>query len=97
MVTGIVQKWLDRAEQIRSQLSVPLGFNDSRHDALLALMEWVERGNAPSDIIASEFNFTNPERQSITLYRQRPICVYPRKAVWDRTGAQDDASSWSCR
>lgn len=77
--------------------SVPLGFNDSRHDALLALMEWVERGNAPSEIIASEFNFTNPERQSITLYRQRPICVYPRKAVWDRTGAQDDASSWSCR
>ena len=77
--------------------SVPLGFNDSRHDALLALIAWVESGDTPSRIIASEFNFTDPERQAITLYRQRPICVYPRKAEWDGRGPQDDASSWSCK
>ena len=77
--------------------SVPLGFNDSRHDALLALMAWVERGDAPSEIVASAFNFTDSERQKITLYRQRPICVYPRKAEWDGKGPQNDASSWSCR
>ncbi|KAI1340268.1 tannase and feruloyl esterase [Xylariaceae sp. FL0016] len=76
--------------------SVPLGFNDSRHDALLALMDWVENGTVVSQLIASEFNFTDDTGQNITLYRQRPICVYPQTAKWDGKGNQDDASSWSC-
>ncbi|RYP51897.1 hypothetical protein DL768_002865 [Monosporascus sp. mg162] len=76
--------------------SVPLGFNDSRHDALLALMNWVENGNAPYELVASEFNFTDATRQNIVVHRQRPICMYPRVAVWDERGSRDDASSWGC-
>lgn len=77
--------------------SVPLGFNDSRHDALLALMEWVERGRAPDEIVASEFSFTDAAGQAVALYRQRPVCAYPRVAVWDEgRGPQDDAESWRC-
>ncbi|KAH9897274.1 Tannase/feruloyl esterase [Xylariomycetidae sp. FL2044] len=76
--------------------SVPLGFNDSHHDALLALMDWVENGNAVSQIIASEFNFTDDTNQALVLYRQRPICMYPSVAEWDRKGEQNNASSWAC-
>ncbi|KAI2629541.1 tannase and feruloyl esterase [Hypoxylon sp. NC1633] len=76
--------------------SVPLGYSDSRHDALLALMDWVENGNAVSEIIASEFNFTDATLQRIVLYRQRPICAFPQTATWDGQGPQDDASSWRC-
>ncbi|KAI1414775.1 tannase and feruloyl esterase [Hypoxylon sp. FL1857] len=76
--------------------SVPLGYNDSAHDALLALMDWVEKGNAVSQIIASEFNFTDSTLQTIVMYRQRPICPYPQTARWDGQGSQNDASSWKC-
>ncbi|KAI1107948.1 tannase and feruloyl esterase [Jackrogersella minutella] len=77
--------------------SVPLGYNDTKHDALLALMDWVENGNSVSQIIASEFNFTDTTYQTIVMYRQRPICPYPQMAVWDGHGPQNDASSWRCR
>ncbi|XDG06965.1 hypothetical protein ABKA04_006580 [Annulohypoxylon sp. FPYF3050] len=77
--------------------SVPLGNNDSHHDALLALMDWVEKGNTVSHIIASEFNFTDATLQNIVMYRQRPICPYPQTAAWDGKGSQDDASSWQCK
>ena len=35
-----------------SVYSVP-GFTDAKHDALLALMEWVENGTAPDEIVAT--------------------------------------------
>ncbi|KAI0817065.1 Tannase/feruloyl esterase [Xylaria sp. FL0064] len=79
-----------------SAWSVPLGLNDSRHDALLALMDWVEKGKEVSQIIASEFNFTDATQQNIVLYRQRPLCVYPKTAKWNGKGNQNDAASWSC-
>ncbi|KAI0508673.1 Tannase/feruloyl esterase [Xylaria bambusicola] len=80
-----------------SAWSVPLGFNDSRHDALLALIDWVEKGREVSQIIASEFNFTDSTRQNIALYRQRPLCVYPKTAQWNGKGNQNDAASWRCQ
>ncbi|KAI1124671.1 Tannase/feruloyl esterase [Nemania abortiva] len=76
--------------------SVPLGFNDSRHDALMALMDWVEKGEEVSQIIASEFNFTDASLQNIVLHRQRPLCAYPKTAKWDGKGNQNDATSWKC-
>ncbi|KAI5923597.1 Tannase/feruloyl esterase [Camillea tinctor] len=79
-----------------SAWSVPLGFNDTQHDALLALMDWVENGNPVSKIIASEFNFTDSTMQNLVLYRQRPLCMYPRTAKWDGKGDQNIASSWEC-
>ncbi|RWA04672.1 hypothetical protein EKO27_g10435 [Xylaria grammica] len=79
-----------------SAWSVPLGFNDSRHDALLALMDWVEQGRGVTQIVASEFNFTDATLQKIVLYRQRPLCVFPKTAKWDGRGDQNVATSWSC-
>ncbi|KAI0444289.1 Tannase/feruloyl esterase [Xylaria telfairii] len=79
-----------------SAWSVPLGFNDSRHDALLALINWVEKGQEVSQIIASEFNFTYGNIQNIVLYRQRPLCMFPKTAKWNGKGNQNDATSWTC-
>ncbi|RYO82970.1 hypothetical protein DL766_007022 [Monosporascus sp. MC13-8B] len=76
--------------------SVPLGLNDCRHDALLALMDWVGNGNVPYELVASEFNFTDKTRPNIVVHRQRPICMYLHVAIWDERGSQDDASSWYC-
>ncbi|KAI0396045.1 tannase and feruloyl esterase [Xylariaceae sp. FL0594] len=73
-----------------------LGYNDARHDALLALMEWVENGRPVSHIVASEFNLTGASQQGLVLYRQRPLCPYPQKAKWDGRGNQNTAASWSC-
>ncbi|KAI1160481.1 Tannase/feruloyl esterase [Nemania serpens] len=79
-----------------SAWSVPLGLGDSQHDALLALMDWVENGQEVSQIIASEFNFTDAAKQNIVLYRQRPLCMFPKTAKWNGKGDQNSAASWSC-
>jgi feruloyl esterase len=71
--------------------SVP-GYEDAAHDILLALMEWTEKGTAPEQIIATKW-------QNDTLYdevlRQRPICPYPKQAMY-QGGDANDASNWKC-
>lgn len=75
--------------------SVP-GYKDKEHDALLALMDWVENGNAVSQIIATGFNFSDSTGQAVVMHRQRPLCAFPRTATYDGQGLQNDASSWQC-
>ncbi|KAI1818393.1 Tannase/feruloyl esterase [Poronia punctata] len=79
-----------------SAWSVPLGYDDVRHDALLALMDWVENGREVSQLIASEFNFTDITKQKMVLYRQRPLCPYPKTAQWSGRGDQNAAVNWRC-
>lgn len=73
--------------------SVP-GFRDARHDALLALMQWTEHGEAPDQIIATAWN--SQYNTSSGVLRQRPLCPFPAMANWDRRGDINEASSWSC-
>ncbi|ERS97077.1 feruloyl esterase [Sporothrix schenckii 1099-18] len=73
--------------------SVP-GFADAKHDALLALMEWTESGRAPDEIIATTWKTsTNPLSG---VLRQRPLCPYPKTAVWNKRSDVNKASSWHC-
>ncbi|EMC93577.1 hypothetical protein BAUCODRAFT_245995 [Baudoinia panamericana UAMH 10762] len=75
-----------------SVYSVP-GFTDAKHDALLALMAWVENGMAPDSIIATKWindTITN------TVLRQRPLCPYPQQAVYLGLGDPNEASNWQC-
>ncbi|KAL7628517.1 hypothetical protein AAE478_000032 [Parahypoxylon ruwenzoriense] len=73
--------------------SVP-GFADAAHDALLALVDWVENGAPVDQVIATTWNkSTDP---SSGVLRQRPICAYPAVSKWDGSGNMDDAASWSC-
>ncbi|KAI1386112.1 tannase and feruloyl esterase [Hypoxylon trugodes] len=74
--------------------SVP-GFRDPQHDALLALMEWVEGGKAVDQIIATTWH--NSTVPSSGVWKQRPLCPYPKKAVYDGFGDANKAHSWVCK
>ncbi|KAH7141858.1 feruloyl esterase B precursor [Dactylonectria macrodidyma] len=76
--------------------SVP-GFENAQHDVMLALMEWVENGTAPTQIIATKWENDDPEA---SIIRQRPLCMYPQRAKlreWlGHTMDSNAASSWVC-
>jgi feruloyl esterase len=59
-------------------------------DMLTALEEWVEKGKAPERIVASHLT-------AGVVDRTRPLCVYPRVAVYTGTGSTDDAANFNCR
>ena len=70
------------------------GFPDPEHDALMALMRWVEEGVAVDHIIATTWhNSTDP---ASGVLRQRPLCPFPKKAIYNGKGDVNDAGSWSC-
>jgi len=73
--------------------SVP-GFSDGRHDALLALMDWVEHGQAPESIVATKWK--NDTAESLVVERQRPLCPYPTQARYLGHGDVNEAGSWRC-
>ncbi|KAF2114574.1 tannase and feruloyl esterase-domain-containing protein [Lophiotrema nucula] len=75
----------------RNIYGVP-GFEDANHDAVLALMHWVEKGEAPKWITATKF--VN-ESIDLGVRRQRKLCPYPKTA---RLVGDDvhDAGSWEC-
>ncbi len=52
-----------------------------------ALQDWVEKDSAPGSI-------TLTSRDGSVSY---PICVYPRKAVWNASGSAKLASSYNCQ
>jgi pimeloyl-ACP methyl ester carboxylesterase len=52
-----------------------------------ALMDWVEKGVAPGEILLTS-------RDGRVSY---PLCVYPQKTTWNGNGPATLASSYSCR
>lgn len=70
------------------------GYQDAEHDVLLALMDWVENGNAPDSIIGTAYaNYTTED----VVTRQRPICAHPKQARFNGTGDPNNAASWTCQ
>jgi feruloyl esterase len=63
---------------------------DAKHDLLSALERWVEEGVAPNRIIASKV-------VNGVVTRTRPLCAYPKVAVYEGIGSTDDASNFRCR
>lgn len=63
---------------------------DARHDLLSALDSWVDKSIAPDSIIASRV-------VSGSTTRTRPLCPYPRKAVYQGSGSTDSADSFRCQ
>jgi len=53
-------------------------------------VKWVEQGIAPESIIGS--HLTNG-----IVDRTRPLCPYPKEAVYIGHGSVEDASSFACR
>src|SRR5262249_50393043 len=66
------------------------GVGPNQFDAQAALERWVEAGVAPEMIVASH-------RTNGTVDRSRPLCPYPKVAVYSGTGDTNDAANFSCR
>jgi feruloyl esterase len=65
------------------------GIGPDRNDAVTAVIDWVEKGKAPDQIIASKV--TNGQ-----VVRTRPLCPYPQVARYKGQGSIDDAANFSC-
>ena len=65
------------------------GIGPDRHDALSALIDWVEAEQAPDRILASKV--VDGE-----VVRTRPLCPYPQVARYTGQGSIDDAANFSC-
>jgi len=61
-----------------------------KFDALAALERWVERGEAPAQLPAS--HTTNG-----VVTRTRPLCAYPKVAVYSGNGSTDRAENFTCQ
>jgi feruloyl esterase len=65
------------------------GVGPDRNDAVTAVIDWVEKDQAPDKLIASKVANNN-------VVRTRPLCPYPQVARHDGKGSIDDAASFSC-
>jgi len=67
------------------------GTGPSVFDAMTPLVAWVERGEAPREIIATQ---PGPDG---SVVRTRPLCPYPEVARYKGSGRIEDAASFECR
>lgn len=67
-------------------------FQDSTHDVLSAMIDWVEHKKAPDQIIATAW--TN-DRKPGEIHRQRPLCMWPKQAKY-KGGDETISDNWKC-
>jgi feruloyl esterase len=65
------------------------GVGPDRHDAVTAVIDWVEKGKAPDQLIVNKL--TNGQ-----VVRTRPLCPYPQVARYKGQGSIDEAANFSC-
>jgi feruloyl esterase len=59
-------------------------------DAVAALEQWVEKGLAPEQIVASHST-------GKAVDRTRPLCPFPQEAQWKGVGSTDQAENFICK
>ncbi|PIF92881.1 feruloyl esterase [Acidovorax sp. 62] len=80
-----------------------LGPATDQFDMLTPLVNWVEKGQAPDQVIAgvrAAGNVAGPNPDlpaSWPATRTRPLCPYPQVARYNGTGDVESASSFSCK
>lgn len=80
------------------------GVGVNSFDALGAMEAWVERGQAPDALVASQYPARPDANMPIitvvdyeaTPLRTMPLCAYPAMARYDGEGDVNDAANWSC-
>jgi feruloyl esterase len=65
------------------------GVGPDRNDAVTAVIDWVEKGKAPEQLIASKV-------VGGQVVRTRPLCPYPQVARYKGQGSIDEAANFSC-
>jgi len=66
------------------------GPGPGKFDTIAALEQWVEKGVAPDQIVASHVNGSG------VVDRTRPLCPYPQEAHWTGNGSTDRAENFVC-
>ena len=66
------------------------GDGTDEFDAVKALEQWVEKSKAPERIEASRV-------RNGKVDRTRPLCAYPKVAVYNGTGSTDQSANFSCQ
>ena len=66
------------------------GDGPNTFDTVTALEQWVEKGKAPDQIIASHSTAGKVDRT-------RPLCPYPQVAKYKGSGSIDDAANFDCK
>jgi feruloyl esterase len=74
-------------------LAQPVAPLDPQHDLVSAIQEWVERGVAPAQIIATKFVGDDPSKG---IAMQRPLCPYPQEAHYKGAGSTGDPANFEC-
>jgi feruloyl esterase len=64
------------------------GYQLNTFDPFPALVDWVERGDAPDRIVAEGRDAEN------NVTRSRPVFPYPLRAKYDGSGSIDDARNF---
>jgi hypothetical protein len=65
------------------------GIGPDRHDPMTAIINWVEKGQAPASMLASRVVDNK-------VVRTRPLCPYPQVARYSGQGSIDDAANFRC-
>jgi hypothetical protein len=65
------------------------GIGPDRYDAVTAIIDWVEKGQAPTSMLANRVVDNK-------VVRTRPLCPYPQVARYSGQGSIDDAANFRC-
>jgi feruloyl esterase len=70
--------------------SVP---NDPQHNIYMSLEEWVEKGIAPKELIATKYEGEGLARHPTMT---RPLCAFPQTSKYKGTGDTSNAANFVC-
>jgi Tannase and feruloyl esterase len=68
---------------------------DPQHSIRVALEQWVENSEAPSQIVATKFA-GDPDSPAAQPTMTRPLCPFPEVAKYKGSGDTNDASNFVC-
>jgi feruloyl esterase len=69
-------------------------------DAVAAVDQWHQTGEAPESIVAAKYPDSPAARLGVPTgepLSTRPLCAYPRVAHWTGKGSADEAKNYVCR
>jgi Tannase and feruloyl esterase len=69
------------------------GGGDAEHDLVAALELWVEKGVAPTRVVATKF-VADDSSKGVAM--TRPLCAFPQVAKYKGTGDVKDAANFAC-
>jgi feruloyl esterase len=68
--------------------------DDPEHNIYRALEQWVEKGIAPEQLIATKYKDDRNPTQGVKM--TRPLCAYPKRAKYKGSGDANDAANFVC-